>query len=460
MDGSLRSSANGDASERRGRFVGRAILASLCVLASSTASPAQTPFNVAVPLNQLALVFAHLYGPNGLIVDSLARLPTGATHSAHFNSDFQAEFVQFGTALTRQLVSVALPSPPAGFTYQFDPALGVFQRTSQSFGPILAERAQTIGGGRASLGFAYQRFSFDTIEGLDLRRVPAVFTHDSFELRGGREDVVTTLNSIDADVNHLTMFVTYGVGDRFDVSLAAPVVSVDVRVVSDARIRRIGTTNPEIHFFRSADGEIGDRRIFTAFGRAAGIGDVTVRLKGTAMREGQTGFAVGLDIRIPTGDEGNLLGAGGPGVHPFIIWSTTRARVSPHVNLGYLWNGSSVLAGDAATGEARDVPDHVSYVAGADFALGRRLTLAFDVVGAFLLDAPRLVQRDFHALDGRSVFPNIGFIDDSFNQLSGGIGIKVGLLDNLLLDTNLLFTLDRHGLRDKVSPLVGLEYAF
>jgi hypothetical protein len=30
----------------------------------------------------------------------------------------------------------------------------------------------------------------------------------------------------------------------------------------------------------------------------------------------------------------------------------------------------------------------------------------------------------------------------------------------LLLDVNLLFALDTHGVRDKVTPLVGLEYAF
>ena len=43
-----------------------------------------------------------------------------------------------------------------------------------------------------SFGFAFQRFNFDTVEGLDLRTVPAVFTHDNAVLLGGREDVVTT----------------------------------------------------------------------------------------------------------------------------------------------------------------------------------------------------------------------------------------------------------------------------
>jgi serine/threonine-protein kinase len=46
------------------------------------------------------------------------------------------------------------------------------------------------------MGFTHQRFTFDTMEGLDLRRAPAAFAHDDDDaLRGGREDVVTTQNA-------------------------------------------------------------------------------------------------------------------------------------------------------------------------------------------------------------------------------------------------------------------------
>jgi hypothetical protein len=95
--------------------------------------------------------------------------------------------------------------------YRFDPALGVFTRTSSSFCPIMSERFETIGGHRVSFGFAHQRLSFDTIEGLDLGRVPAVFTHDHAELLGGREDVITTVNDIDATVTRSATFFSYGI---------------------------------------------------------------------------------------------------------------------------------------------------------------------------------------------------------------------------------------------------------
>ena len=166
----------------------------LALLGTAVPASAQEPINVAVQVTELWRIFKDLYGPNGLVVNSNVPLPSGATHSSHFNSGFESEFSQFGTALTSQIVSLPLPPPASGFTYEFDPGLGVFQRTTTSFGPILSERFETIGARRVSIGFAYQRLSFDSIEGVDLSNVPAVFTHDDAELLGGREDVVTTVN--------------------------------------------------------------------------------------------------------------------------------------------------------------------------------------------------------------------------------------------------------------------------
>jgi hypothetical protein len=432
----------------------------LCVFAAGTAAHAQEPYNLSAPVHSLATLFTDLYGPEGLKVDSEATLPGEQPHTAHFNSDFQVNFSQFSTALVGQLVSVPLPSPASGFTFQFDASLGVFQRTTQSFGPILSERADTIGGGRVSFGMAYQRFTFDTVEGVDLGRIPAVFTHDNAALLGGREDVVTTDNSITATLNQATTFVTLGVTDRVDVSVAVPVASTYLKVVSDATIHRLGTTNPLTHFFRQSNGEVGVSRLFTAVGGASGVGDLKVRVKGALVHQSWSSVALGVDVRLPTGDAMNLLGSGTTGVQPFVVWSSSRGKISPHVNAGYTWNGSSVLAGNPATGQSADFPDDISYAAGADLSVNPRLTLALDVLGRYVLDAERLRTEDFHALDGSSVFPNISFTRDSYNALSGAFGFKANLHGRLLVDFNLLFKLDEHGVRDKVTPLVGFTYAF
>ena len=129
----------------------------------------------------LAEMLQNIYGAHGLIVDSEAVLPDGSTHSAHFNGAFQSEFEQINVALVRQLGALPIPSPASGFTYASTPRPGPSSRSTQSFGPILADRAETIGRGRFAFGYSLQQFSFETFDGLRLSHIPAVFTHDDFE---------------------------------------------------------------------------------------------------------------------------------------------------------------------------------------------------------------------------------------------------------------------------------------
>ena len=115
----------------------RIVLGTMMVLlAVGAPAQAQEPINLSVHVTELSQIFTQLYGPEGLVVNSLTPLETGESHSGHFNSGFESEFSQFGTALTGQIVSLPLPPPASGFTYRFDPALGVFTRTSSSFGPM------------------------------------------------------------------------------------------------------------------------------------------------------------------------------------------------------------------------------------------------------------------------------------------------------------------------------------
>jgi len=171
-------------------------------------------------------------------------------------------------------------------------------------------------------------------------------------------------------------------------------------------------------------------------------------------------MALGVDLRLPTGDEKNLLGTGAPGVQPFAVWSAEYGAVSPHINIGYQWNGSSILAGDPGTGISEDLPDVGVYSAGAVIEIHPRVTAAVDVLGRYVIDSPRLQRTDFHALNGTSVFPNITFTSGSFNELSAAAGLKINTFGRFLVTANLLVKLNDVGLRDKVSPLVGIEYAF
>ena len=267
---------------------------------------------------------------------------------------------------------------------------------------------------------------------------------------------MTTVNSIQASVNQFTTFLTYGVTDRLDLSIAIPVLSNDMTVISEATVQRIGTTDPLVHFFRAVDGSLGNRRLFTAFGSSSGLGDITLRLKSLVAN----GLSLALDLRAPTGDEEDLLGSGAAGVRPFLIWSGGGGAFAPHINLGYQWNGKSTLAGNPTTGESGELPDQAFYTVGATFSLGSRFTFAMDLLGQYVIDTPRVAVEEFQALDGSTTFQTLTFQKDSFNALSAAIGFKLNVVENLLVDFNLLFNIDDNGLRDKVTPLVGVEYAF
>src|SRR6187200_115834 len=120
----------------------------------------------------LSTLFEDIYGPNGLVLNSDDVQLDGTNHSAHFNSAFQSEFRLVNVALTSQLATVPLPSPASGFTYTFDSATGTFLRSTRNFGPILAERGETIGRGKIAFGYSYQFFSYDHRNGESLADIP------------------------------------------------------------------------------------------------------------------------------------------------------------------------------------------------------------------------------------------------------------------------------------------------
>jgi hypothetical protein len=428
----------------------------LAVLICAAPAAAQTR------TDKLALLFQEVFGPTGLAVNSEAVLPDGSTHSAHFNSAFQSNFGQINIALASQLTSLPLPSPASGFTYTFDTATGTFVRSTQSYGPILTDRAETIGRGRFSFGYNVQFFSFDTLEGLNLSSIPAVFTHDNFQLGGGLADVVTTVNSIEASVAQMTGVITYGVTERLDVSLAVPLVYTRLSVRSDATVQRVGTTDPAIHFFRDPDvvDTYGSHRQFSADGSATGLGDVIVRVKGTAFREGQRGIALGVDVRVPSGDERDLLGAGAVGLRPFAAFSTGWGRVSPHVNVGYQWNGRSVLAGSVKDEILAKLPDHLSFSAGLDVGLSDRFSLAMDVLGQRIIDSPRLFPSRFTPVGSSLTFDDVTFRNSTFSTAAGSVGFKLNISRRVLANFNLRFRLSDSGLVDRAAPLLGVEYGF
>ena len=338
-----------------------------------------------------------------------------------------------------QLSSAApLPSPASGFVYTFDPTTGVFTQSTASYGPILSERAETIGFHRISFGFLDQYFDFTKVDGIPISNIPVWVPLGSSAYLAGSYDLRFRLNQF-------TMFGTYGLTNMLEVSVAAPIINSQLG----------GSLSEQGHF-----GPATASASTTINRSATGFGDLQFRVKANLIRREHGGVAFGVNLRAPTGDPYALLGAGAMGVQPFIAASTTiRRRLAPHVNAGYQWNGRSVLAGDIPSGAKRNLPGNFSYAAGAELAINRRLTIAEDLIGTELIHAERAFLQQFKAYDGATV-PGVNLIHRSLNSTSLSSGLKLNLGGNYLLAFNLLTRVNNGGIRAAVVPLIGLSYVF
>jgi hypothetical protein len=344
----------------------------------------------------------------------------------------------FNEAFGTQIGQLPLATPASGFTFTFDKKTGSYARSTESFGPLLAERAETIGRHRGYLAFTYQRFAFSEIDGNNLNNLPILFY---FPSQQNPQVVTSTQNRVDAKVDQYVAFGTFGLTDRIDVALAIPFESISMGVSS---------TGTEYCTTCTA------KASFTEFvpGSASGIGDLVVSAKGTVLKHGRYGLALGAELRFPSGDERNFLGSGAFGVKPYVVLSR-RGKVAPHLNLGYQWNGNSLLATDAS-GNRQHLPGYFGYVGGADIGFTKHITVVADLVGQHFFDAPQVSTP-------RSItthFNSLVLVNDSYNVNNLSVGLKANPWRQLLVSANVLVKLNDAGLRATVVPLVGISYSF
>jgi len=452
-----------------------------CVLLLTVCSVSlgQTCSNTA-PTNEVICTVPQLFGPGGLTLPN-------PRHRAHFTDlenpnapGFQA-FRPINTSIGEELATLPLASGGSGVSFTFDRALGIVTATEGSLGPILTDRAETIGKKRVNIGAAYQYFGFDSIDGIDLHHLPQVVGHVQFTLPNGvrpdfENDYLTTDNRVKLNLHQVVLFGIIGLSSRVDFSVAIPFESVHFKVSSDATIVRTvpcelnqtcsdsSAEFGEYHFFDGSSFQAAftsTNKIFTNSNNGAGLGDIVLRGKGVVYKAEKTSVAVGLDLRVPTGDAENFLGAGAVGVTPFVAASYRTSVISPHVWLGYQWNGSSVLAGNpsTATGGTGDLPHAFIYQGGADIRASSRVTVVADLLGERVFDANRLKRATFTDVHG-AVSPNLVPFKASYSANAIATGIKVRTVGYLVLTGNLTTRLDSGGLRADVVPLFGLSYVF
>lgn len=351
----------------------------------------------------------------------------------------------FNEAFATQIGQLPLATPASGFIFTFDKQKGVYKASQESFGPLLAERVETIGRHKAYVAFTYQWFSFSDLDGNDLKHLPILF---SFPTELNPQVVTQTDNRIVANVNQYVVFGTFGLSDHVDVSLAIPFERVSMGVTSIGT--EYSTTTPATASFSEY-----------LPGVASGIGDVVISGKGTVYRLEKYGFAVGGELRLPSGDEQNFLGSGAVGIKPYLVVAR-NGKIAPHLNLAYQWNGSSSLAIDMY-GKQQPLPDFFGYTFGADIGLTKRITLAADLIGQHFFDAPQIStpQSVTGMVNGTTMaFSSVLAINGGYNVDNLALGLKANPWRNLLVLANVTIKLNSGGLRATAVPLVGASYSF
>lgn len=400
---------------------------------------------------------------------SLARPVVGVNHEAHFLGDVVeagGAFQAMNEELAGALSTLPLTSSAGGFAYTFDPELGVFNRRSQSFGPIYSERPLTVGKGRFNFGVNYSVFTFDRLDDLRFNdgSLKLVFRHQDTNGDGSNlvpfveGDLITADLYMDVRSRVSTFVATYGVSDRLDLGLAVPEVNVDIDLSADARVLRLATADTLSDTHRFPNGT--DRQILTRSGSAGGLGDVAFRAKYRAVEQKAAMLAFSGELRLPTGEEENLLGAGAFQFSAGVIAAVARSGIAPHVSLAYGIGGN-------------DLPSQLTYAAGFDWSVDPRLTLAADLLGRYRMDVSQfdVVERTYQAnrngepggpvrLVSQEVPGTISEAGQNRNQLDGSIGFKFNLVGSLLMTANGRFQISHAGLSDGFTPLVGFDYSF
>jgi hypothetical protein len=436
-------------------------------LAALLGAPAVSHAQVAP--DGLAGLLLRFFSPTNPVV--LQAAPDPFSHAAHFVSQPNAQETlrQLNRGIASQLSTFPLGSSSAGFTYTFDPELGVFNRSTETFGPVFSERPLTAGKGKLSFGATQLHATYDRFEGQDLRAgdIKLYLTHedtnrDSTNLNPWFEgDIIEAALSIDLKNDTTVLYANYGVSDRFDVGLAVPYQRLDLAARIDARIEHLATA-PDPFVVHTFPGDEGDDASFLESGSAEGIGDVVLRGKYNFFRGTGTNVAAALDLRLPTGDADDLLGSGATQAKIYAVAARVASkRFSPRIAAGYTYSsGGADFVGD--------LPDEINYSAGFDAALHSRATFTADFLGRTLLDADRLVLR-------QRVFDNVLRTDPTIRQttrispeittgnldvLLGSAGVKVNPAGRLLVMVNLLFAIGDSGLQDKLTPVFGIDYSF
>lgn len=381
--------------------------------------------------NSLSDLITTLYGGNGVPVTKVfeKERETGGvdvitTVLIPLNSI--REIQNLNSVLNTEKGEFPVSSTGGGFTFQYDSKLEVFTRTTDSLGPIFAERAPTLGKGKLNFGFSYTYINFSTLEGKDLNNLESTVLLDE---KQKDKNLLQLDFDVDVESNLFSFYGTYGITDRWDISILVPVMQIQVDVKSNAKIvnrtREKGVSGKTLGYSLDSGETMSD----TVSGASTGLGDIFLRSKYNLVTSQWIDFSTALDVKLPTGDEDELLGTGRTSIKPFLIFSKNIGHFTPHFNIGYEFNSGT------------EGHDRIVYTTGTDFAFSRgnnHFSIAVDIIGR-------------HKTEGESIGNDI--VDFS-------TGFKWSPRMGMLVFFNIQTPINDDGLRADWIPTVGYELNF
>jgi hypothetical protein len=341
---------------------------------------------------------------------------------------------------TLEVSTAPVGTSTGGFTFAFDSQLQTWTRTAQSFGPAFAERSLTTGKSRFSAGFNFLHAAYDSIAGQDMK---------NGDLRVGQNaqspvlPIAYSTLKIDMTSDTLVGFAVVGVTDDLDVGVTIPWV----RVSASGEIAAFTSTNVDVFAGRHPQ--------FPTTS-AAGVGDIAIFGKYHVWHHNGGGLAGEVQMHLPTGDADNLRGAGVTRTQLSAIFSQ-GGRVAPHVNVGYeFWSSGVVLAASRNI----SAKNQFTYALGLEFEAHPRVTVAVDVLGRRLLNGGQLAYIKYNLVGVPGSFDELEAVGEGLNVVSLAPGIKWNVWRKLLVTANVLGSMANDGVRAKVTPVFGLDWAF
>ena len=336
-----------------------------------------------------------------------------------------------------EVSTAPIGSSAGGFTFTFDPVTRAFERAAPSFGPMFGERAITAGEGRASFGINYIHATYDKFDGVSL----SDGSLQTVALRQGATPVLTGTAQLTVTTDTVIAFGNVALNRWFDVAVAVPFVNLHID----------GTH------------QMGNE-LAEGSASAAGVGDIALRSKIRVYPQGQGGVALGIDLRLPTGDPEAMLGAGVSRTLVSGIWSTTTGPFAPHASAGFEFWGNAFQAYDPFLQATVDAGRHgFVYDGGVEWASSPRLTVNAEIMGRMINDGGRLDYRDLPLLPNPFgiTSASIATVDPrGLHRISFATGIKWNFAGTALLTANVLLPLNDQGLRDDLTPVIGLDWGF